>query len=137
MKLIKQKIADYGNISSPETIWEKVIKKYGNLLQENIVLIGLNVNNQVRFIEEIFKGGMDSCVIDNRIIFKMLLLSDDCTAFAIVHNHPSGNLQASRSDIETSKKVKSAADIMGFRYLDFVIINNNQYNSFRDLGLIN
>ena len=47
----------------------------------------------------------------------------------LIHNHPSGNLMPSRSDIEFTKKIKQASEILGVQILDHIIISENGYTS--------
>jgi len=55
-----------------------------------------------------------------------------------VHNHPSGDTEPSTDDINITKKIKEACDIVGIKVLDHIIIGKNKedYTSFAKLGLI-
>ena len=70
-----------------------------------------------------------------RIIFKKAfdLLA---TSLILAHNHPSGNLKPSKADIELTKKMKNAGDILEISVLDHVIITDTGYYSFADEGMI-
>jgi DNA repair protein RadC len=48
----------------------------------------------------------------------------------VVHNHPSGKASPSDQDIETTRKLKRAADVMEILLLDHIILGQNQYYSF-------
>jgi len=91
--------------------------------------------NLVRGIEKISQGGLDASIVDIRILMK-LLLEKEATAFIIAHNHPSGNLQASRSDIELTKRIQEAGKLMNMQLLDHLIIAGNEYYSFIDNGIL-
>lgn len=85
-------------------------------------------------IIEIFKtsqGGSNSTIVDNKIILKRALqnLAD---SIIIVHNHPSGNLTASQSDIKITESLKEACKILEIALIDHLIIGNNDYFSFAE-----
>jgi DNA repair protein RadC len=54
----------------------------------------------------------------------------------VAHNHPSGNLMASRQDIELTKKLTEAGKMLDIQMLDHLIIAGNKYYSFADEGAI-
>jgi DNA repair protein RadC len=55
----------------------------------------------------------------------------------LVHNHPSGDPQPSEADINITRRVREAGEIMGVRLLDHIIIGDRCYVSFRESGLMN
>ena len=54
----------------------------------------------------------------------------------LVHNHPSGDPEPSREDIETTQRLINAGSILGIRVLDHVIIGDGRYISLREQGLM-
>jgi DNA repair protein RadC len=54
----------------------------------------------------------------------------------VAHNHPSGNLKPSQSDIDLTRKLKEAGRFLEVQLLDHLIIANRNYFSFADEGLI-
>jgi len=54
----------------------------------------------------------------------------------MAHNHPSGNLQPSQSDIDLTRKVKEAGKLLDIQLLDHIILTNEGYYLFSDEGLI-
>lgn len=54
----------------------------------------------------------------------------------LLHNHPSGDAAPSRQDIETTKIIKEAGDIIGIRLIDHIIIGDNEYVSFNERGIL-
>ena len=57
------------------------------------------------------------------------------TDIIIAHNHPSGNLDASREDITTTNRLCESANILGIRILDHIIFTENDYYSMREHNL--
>lgn len=102
---------------------------------EVFAVLFLNNSNKIKRFEIISKGGLTSTVADPRIIFK-LALENNASNLILCHNHPSGKLEPSQSDIALTEKIKSAATHLDMRVLDHVIVSTNGYYSFADEGLI-
>lgn len=67
------------------------------------------------------------------MILQAALLTNSVTII-LAHNHPSGNLQPSRQDIDITKQVKEAAQLMRIKILDHLILTDTGYYSFADEG---
>jgi DNA repair protein RadC len=105
-------------------------------LQEQFIICYLARNNQVKGIYSGFTGGISSTTADMRIILGIALKSGS-TSIIVSHNHPSGNLKASHSDIELTKKLKEACTTMDLVLLDHLIISPfGAYSSMCDEGLL-
>ena len=85
--------------------------------------------------KRISEGGVSGTVADPRIIFK-LALEELASGVIVVHNHPSGNLNPSQSDIDLTKKLKEAGKVIEIQLLDHLIIAGNKYFSFADEHMI-
>lgn len=83
----------------------------------------------------IASGGIDTTVADVRTIMRKLL-EVGATNFAVVHNHPSGNVVPSREDRKLTEAVRDAAKFFNIRLIDHVIIGGGGYYSFADEGLM-
>ena len=78
-----------------------------------------------------FSGGLDSIVIDNRMIVKEALLKS-ATGVIIAHNHPSGNCMPSSSDIQQTQALAKALNFLQISLVDHLIIADDSYFSFAD-----
>jgi DNA repair protein RadC len=74
------------------------------------------------------QGGLDFSHIDLRLFWKRVL-EMNATEIIVAHNHPSGNTEPSRADIEITKKIKSAGENLSVVLLDHIIITSNGYQS--------
>lgn len=104
-------------------------------LREEFYLLLLNRANKVIGWHCISQGGLDSTVADIRIIFSITL---KCVATGIIvaHNHPSGNLKPSETDIALTRKIKEAGKLLDITLFDHLILSNEGYYSFADEGLL-
>ena len=70
-----------------------------------------------------------------RLVFK-IALEQNAVAIVLAHNHPSGKLQASESDIQVTKRIKNAGQQLEIPILDHVIVAEHGYFSFADEGIL-
>lgn len=64
------------------------------------------------------------------------VITDRAAAVIFAHNHPSGDLQPSDEDLRTQTRLVEAAQILGIRVLDHLIVSPRGYFSFEESGLI-
>lgn len=102
---------------------------------ESVKLILMDRANAVLGIYNLSNGGLDSSVIDVKIIYSIAL---KCLASSIiiVHNHPSGNIIPSNADLLITRKIKDGCKILSINFLDHLIISNSNFYSFADSGEI-
>ncbi len=103
--------------------------------EEEFWTIFLDIKSQLISYEKIADGQINSTNINIRKIFK-LAFETNSSNIILVHNHPSHDVNASIEDIETTKKIKIAADLLHINILDHIIIAGNNFFSFRENELI-
>ena len=113
----------------------QAIKDRFNPVQEELYLLPC-VGQEVA-IERLFLGGLDCAYIDMKTIFHALLTKyPNAPTFFVAHNHPSGNLEPSPEDNKLTEKIKKAAELMGYIFLDHIIFTNKGYYSYIKAGNI-
>ena len=102
-------------------------------LYESFKVILLNRNNKLLGVASIAEGGITNTVVDVRILFAIAL---KCAAVAIIlaHNHPSGNINPSETDMLLTQKIIEGAKLLEIDVLDHVIITLDSYYSFAQNG---
>lgn len=95
----------------------------------------LSRSNKIIACFEVSRGGITGTVVDPSMIFAQGVL---CGAKGIIlsHNHPSGNLKPSDSDLKLTQKIKQGALLLDMTLLDHIIITDKSYMSFGDEGLL-
>jgi DNA repair protein RadC len=106
-----------------------------DLPHEEFWVLLLNRANRVYKKKRVSEGGVSGTVADPKIIFKMAL-EELASGVIVAHNHPSGNLSASQSDIDLTRKLKEAGKFLEIQLLDHLIIAGQKYYSFADEGLL-
>lgn len=104
-------------------------------LKEYFFIILLNRANEVIGFHKLSEGGISGTVVDIRLAFATALKSL-ASGMILIHNHPSGNLNASQADIELTKKFKNAGEILDITIIDHIIMASSCYTSFADQGLV-
>ncbi len=102
---------------------------------EEFWVLLLNRSNRLIRKQQISLGGVHGTVADPKIIFK-IALEELASGIIVAHNHPSGNLTASQSDIDLTKKLKESGKLLEITIADHLIIAGKQYYSFADEGLM-
>lgn len=118
-------------IHSPDDIKElaeKVLEIHKNA-EEVLCIVALDIRSKVIGTFEVSRGILGSSVISVREVFKRLFLLN-AASFVTIHNHPSGNVSPSKSDIECAHKLKYSGEILDLNMLDFCIIGDNTIFSF-------
>ena len=95
----------------------------------------LNTQNELLKEEELFKGTLDRSTVYIRELVKKIL-DYSAKSVIIVHNHPSGSLKPSQSDITLTQKLKDTFERIEIRLLDHLIISEKGYFSFLEGGLL-
>ena len=112
------------------TILRLVWKQETLEIREEIVLFYLNVNYRLLGWIRLFSGGVDSSLVDRRLIYQIGLVST-ATQFIIAHNHPSGNLEPSNADLEMTRHLVRAGRLLQIELMDHIILTKESYASLR------
>jgi len=101
------------------------------------VFISLLLDTKLKLIREvkISEGILNQSLIHPREVFKEAV-KESAFAIILVHNHPSGDPTPSEQDIEITKKLKQASEILEISLLDHVIIGNGKYFSMKENKII-
>ena len=122
-------------ISSSKDAFEQLKGDLMDLHHEEFWVLLLNRANRVIKKKRISEGGVSGTVADPKIIYK-IALEELASGIVVAHNHPSGNLTPSQSDIDLTKKLKEAGKFLEVQLLDHLIIAGQKYISFADDGLL-
>lgn len=106
-----------------------------DLPHEECWLLALNHANYLLKRIRISSGGLAATVVDMKVVFGQAL-AHNASAIVLAHNHPSGQLKASTSDIELTQKLVKAGKNLELPVLDHLIISEKGYLSLADEGLM-
>jgi DNA repair protein RadC len=103
--------------------------------REHLAALYLNARNEVIFKKHLFVGTLDANIAHPREIFSHAL-TQNAASIILVHNHPSGDPEPSKADLEITKRILEAGKIMGIDVLDHIIITKTKVFSFKEKKLI-
>ena len=107
----------------------------GDLEHEEFWVLYLNNSNKILAKHQLSKGGFTATLVDVRLLYKKALKLS-AVGIIVSHNHPSGKLKPSKSDIELTSKIKNAGVTLDIKLLDHLIITEKTYFSFADEGML-
>lgn len=122
-------------IHSPLDVAALLMEEMRYLDREYFRALSLNTKNQVLAIDNISVGSLNSSIVHPREVFKRAI-TNSAAAVILVHNHPSGDPAPSREDIEVTKRLVQAGNLLGIGVLDHIIIGDGRYLSFKEKGLL-
>jgi DNA repair protein RadC len=99
--------------------------------REHFIVYHLDGNHQIINYNIAGIGTANSCPIHPRDVFQAALLNGS-VSIIVAHNHPSGNISASREDINITHDIVKAGELLKIKVLDHVIVTNDSYHSMRE-----
>lgn len=127
---------------SPDRVFRYFKGIAAGLSVEKFWILCLNRKNRLLRLATITTGTANSSLVHPREVFREAI-RQSASAIIAVHNHPSGDPQPSRADIQVTRQLKQAAAVIGIDLLDHVIVGNvsedpvlRGYYSFQDAGLL-
>ena len=109
------------------------VRHFADRKQEHFLCATINGAHEILNIRVVSIGLVDRTPVHPREVYADAV-SDRASAVIVAHNHPSGGLEPSQSDIAITAQLKSAGDILGIDLLDHIIFNRTGYFSFLEEG---
>jgi len=122
-------------INSSKAVFDIMQPILGELNHEEFWVLYLNNSNKIIYKNQLSSGGITGTLVDVRMLFKKALELSS-VAVILCHNHPSGSLKPSKSDIDLTKKIQQAGKSLDIKILDHLLITEKAYFSFADSKLI-
>ena len=126
--ILNETIAD---IKKASDVFKNIKKINIDYTQENFILICLNSKNNIIKSEILFKGGLTSCIVCPKILFRKALINNS-NAIIVAHNHPSNDLTPSDEDRKVYNKLKIIGNELNLKVLDNIIFNEKEFYAFSD-----
>ena len=118
-------------INNESDAYELVKDELAGSDREILLSVMLTVKNDLIGVETVSIGSITASTTTPRDIFKSAILAN-AVAIIVCHNHPSGELVPSKNDIEITKQLIAAGELLGIKVLDHLIVSNQGYKSLRD-----
>ncbi len=124
-------------LTSPEAVAKLAVDYIGldTFAEEYLYLFALNVKNSINGIAEISHGALNYSIVHPREIYKYAL-SMNAASIILVHNHPSGDIMPSEEDVEITKRIREAGELLGIKLLDHLIVSDGRHLSLKEKGVL-
>lgn len=124
-------------INCPKDIYEVLTKvcRIQYNAEEVFILITLNTKNIVTGYFEVHRGTINTSLVHPREVFKRALLNN-ARYIMVAHNHPSGDPNPSKEDIQITERLKEAGNLLGINLLDHIIVGEDKYISLKEKGVL-
>jgi len=135
LRLVRDRTVSYQTriIENSQAIYDLFRQLVEDLDREAMWVACLDTKNQVTCLSQVSLGTLNAALAHPREILKLAVLAS-AHGFILVHNHPSGDCAPSREDRLVTDQMKAAAQTLGIRFLDHVIIGDGRFYSFADQG---
>lgn len=126
---------DKVKVTSPDILVNILMDEMRFLFKEHFKIALLDTKNQILGIENISVGTLNASIVHPRDVFKVAI-KRNCNSIILIHNHPSGDVEPSNEDINITRRLMDAGNLLGISILDHIIIGDNKYLSFKQKNII-
>lgn len=134
-RIASSKLDERIMIDHPSKIVDWLNNKIGYMEQEHFMIVFLNHRNEIISNKNMYIGLSNSCNVSVREVY-MQALRMNASKLLLVHNHPSGNVEPSREDIDVTNQFVEAGKLCGIQVIDHIIVSHNRYFSFKEKLMI-
>ncbi len=128
-----QETREFPKIVSSEDVFRLVHDDLSDLKQEVLLALYLDLKNRLIAKKTIFIGGLNQSLVHPREVFKYAV-KYSAYAVLLVHNHPSGDPEPSRQDLEVTDILRKAGELMQIPLVDHIVVGKDRYRSINEYG---
>jgi len=122
-------------VKGPEDAVKEVRARLKGKKKEHFLTVMLDTRNHVLGISEVSMGSLDASIVEPREVFQPAI-SASARSVLLVHNHPSGDPQPSEEDINLTRRLVKAGDLLGIEVLDHIVVSDSSHLSLKAKGLM-
>jgi DNA repair protein RadC len=122
-------------IKSPEDVVGVVRSELKGKKKEHFLVLCLDTRNRLISCRSVSIGSLDTSVVHPREVFKEAV-SSSAASVIFVHNHPSGDPEPSKEDVELTRRLVKAGEIIGIEVLDHIIVCDTSFLSLKARNLL-
>jgi DNA repair protein RadC len=134
--LMTQRFKDVKTVSTPEEVVALMEPIYAGMDKEVFYCLCLNTKNHLIKMVQVSVGSLNSSIVHPRELYKEAVRVS-AASIIIVHNHPSGDITPSGADIQLTRRLARAGEVMGIELLDHIVMGGEgRHSSLRDQGVL-
>lgn len=115
------------SIKTPDDAYELVKDELATLDREAFLVISLSIKNKVLGVNMVSIGSLNANVVHPRDVFKSAILQNASNVI-LLHNHPSGETEPSKDDIEVTHRLEEAGKLLGIEVIDHIVVGSTFYS---------
>ena len=119
-------------VNNQSDVYELVKDELINSDREMLLSVMLTIRNALIGVEAVSIGSITASTIIPRDVFKSAILAN-AVAIILCHNHPSGDLAASDADLQVTRQLTAAGELLGIKVLDHLIVSIAGYKSLTEI----
>lgn len=134
-RLAEKKAQDKEVIHGPDDVADYVMSHLRYEQKEIFMVLLLDMKNHVLSLHTVSVGNLNASLVHPREVFRAAL-ANAAAGIILIHNHPSGDPAPSSEDLDVTRRLIKAGEIMGIPVLDHIIIGDNKYVSLKEKGMV-
>jgi len=125
---------DRFTVRSPADVAQLLMAEMSHLAQEHFQVLYLDTRNRLLGSDTVYVGSLNASHIRVGEVFREAV-KRNCAAIIVAHNHPSGDPTPSPEDVEVTRQLVTAGDLLDIEVLDHLVIGQQRFVSLRERGL--
>jgi DNA repair protein RadC len=121
--------------TSPSQVFEHLDYEFRDRRKEYFMALLLDGKNRIIKRVQISEGSLNQSVVHPREVFNVAV-RESAAALILLHNHPTGDPAPSPEDLEVTRRLCEAGELMGIKVLDHIIIGDGAFYSFSERGVM-
>jgi DNA repair protein RadC len=121
-------------VRSPSDVAQLLMAEMAHLEQEHFQVLYLDTRNRLLGSKTVYVGSLNASHIRVAEVFREAI-KRNCAAIIVAHNHPSGDPSPSPEDVEVTRQIIAAGNLLSIELLDHLIIGQQRFVSLRERGL--
>ncbi len=117
-------------VTTPESAARILMARMGNPRQEELWVMLLDTKHQVLRLHQVYRGQLDRATVRVCEVFREAV-RDNAKAIIVAHNHPSEDTTPSPADIDLTRELRHAGELLGIELLDHLIVSRTAYRSLK------
>lgn len=138
LQLIKEKSVRYEDIdkvlNNPRDTAAIARPLLENEAEEVLIVIALDVKCKIIGVSEVSRGSLNAAIVHPREVYKRALMMN-AAKIIIAHNHPSGDPKPSNDDVEITRTIRDAGEMLQMTLIDHIIIGDTEFKSLKEMGI--
>lgn len=134
-RVARSRLPDAALVTKPQDAADLLMEELRHLREEHFVVLFLNTKNRVIGRQTLSIGSLNASIVHPREVFRAAIRRSSASILC-AHNHPSGDPTPSPEDLQLTRRLAEAGELVGIELLDHIVIGDNRFVSLKELGVM-